>query len=133
MNRISLVVAVLVIASPFAPAAERSSSPPVAYYANDRSDLSPNEAQALTAYLRQHNVVTTGKSQRFTPPRVSVRTYPRTSPGGTLLPNGVVRSVAIVTPEGRVNQAHDAKLTARLPRPQRAWRAGGVALQARAS
>jgi hypothetical protein len=62
------------------------------------------EAQALAAYRRNYNVITPGRNARFTPPRVSTRTYPRTHPGGTLLPNGAVRFAAIVTPEGRVTK-----------------------------
>ncbi len=104
MNRTSVVVAAFLIASPFAPAAERSSSPPVVYYANDGSVPPQHETKALVAYRRDYNVVTPGKNDRFTPPRVSTRTYPRTHPGGTLLPNGTVRFAAIVTPEGRVTK-----------------------------
>jgi len=105
MKRTSVAVAALLIAAaPFALAAERSSSPPVVYYASDRTVPPQDEAQAVAAYRRKSNVVTPGKNERFTPPRVSTRTYPRTSPGANLLPDGTVRFAAIVTPEGRVTK-----------------------------
>ena len=104
MNRIFVAVAAILISSPFAPAAERQGSQAVVYYASDRTVDPRNETQALAAYRRKNNVVTPSKNERFTPPRVSTRTYPRTRPGGTLLPNGVVRFAAIVTPEGRVTK-----------------------------
>ena len=103
MNRTFFVVAVaILISSLFAPAAERAGSQPLVYYASDRAVDPRDETQVLAAYRRKYNVVTPGKNERFTPPKVTTRTYPRTSPGGTLLPNGAVRFVAIVTPEGRI-------------------------------
>ena len=104
MNRSSAAVAALLIASPCALAAERSSSPPIVYYASDGIVAPRDESQALAAYRREYSVATPGKNVRFTPPRVSTRTYPRTSPGANLLTNGTVRFAAIVTAEGRVTK-----------------------------
>lgn len=103
-QRAAVVVAVLLVAVPIALAAERSGSSPIVYYASDRTVSPQEEAQALAAYNRKYQLVTPGKNERFTRPKVSQRTYPRTSPGGTLLPNGTVRFAAIITPEGRVTK-----------------------------
>ena len=104
MHRIFVAIAAILISSPLAPAAEREGSRAPVYYAADRTVDSRDESQVLAAYRRKYNVVAPGKNERFTPPKVSTRTYPRTHPGGTLLPNGPVRFAAIVTSEGRITK-----------------------------
>ncbi len=104
MNRAFLTVVTLLLASLFAPAAERPSSPRTVYYASDGRVRAQEEAKVLAAYRRNYDIATPGKKERFAPPRVTTRTYPRTQPGGTLLPNGTVRFAAVVTPEGRVTK-----------------------------
>lgn len=127
MQRASIALAALLIASQSAPAAERASSPRVVYYVNDRTAVPRDVSKALAAYRPKYNVVIPGKNDRFTPPRVITRTYPRTPPGGTLLPNGTVRFAAIVTPEGRVTKpivlnAPDDYLALSVIGVLRAWR-----------
>lgn len=104
MNRIFLALAALIFISPCAPATEPSISAAVVYYGTDRSVPPRDEKLALASFQRHYRVTAAGENDRFTPPRVITRTYPRTSPGGTLLPNGTVRFAAIVTPGGLVTK-----------------------------
>ena len=104
MHRMLIAFAVILISSPSAPAAERAGAQALVYYAGNGNVHKSDEATVLAAYRRKHNVVAPDKKERFTPPTVITRTYPRTSPGGTLLPNGTVRFAAIVTPGGRVTK-----------------------------